>query len=72
MESSYFKMLPANLIFVFCYLLVSFEVEQTKEYIRMRCDHKLALKKIKQQILAFCLRHTSPPLSQCLTGAKML
>ena len=23
----------------------------------MRCDHKLALKKIKQQILAFCLRH---------------
>ena len=31
--------------------------EQTKEYIRMRCDHKLALKKIKQQILAFCLRH---------------
>ena len=32
MESCYFKMLPANLIFVFCYLLVSFEVEQTKEY----------------------------------------
>ena len=31
--------------------------EQIKEYIRMRCDHKLALKKIKQQILAFCLRH---------------
>ena len=31
--------------------------EQTKEYIRMRDDHKLALKKIKQQILAFCLRH---------------
>ena len=28
-----------------------------KEYIRMRQDHKLALKKIKQQILAFCLRH---------------
>ena len=25
--------------------------------IRMRDDHKLALKKIKQQILAFCLRH---------------
>ena len=23
----------------------------------MRDDHKLALKKIKQQILAFCLRH---------------
>ena len=23
----------------------------------MRNDHKLALKKVKQQILAFCLRH---------------
>lgn len=33
------------------------EDEQVKEYIRMRSDHKLALKKIKQQILAFCLRH---------------
>lgn len=31
--------------------------EQTKEYIRMRDDHKLALKKVKQQISAFCLRH---------------
>ena len=31
--------------------------EQIKEYIRMRSDHKLALKKIKQQILSFCLRH---------------
>ena len=31
--------------------------EQTKEFIRMRNDHKLAFKKIKQQILAFCLRH---------------
>lgn len=28
-----------------------------KEYIRMRDDHKTALKKVKQQILAFCLRH---------------
>ena len=28
-----------------------------KEYIRMRDDHKLALKKVKQQILSFCLRH---------------
>lgn len=28
-----------------------------KEYLRMRDDHKLALKKIKQQINAFCLRH---------------
>lgn len=33
------------------------EDEQVKEYIRMRSDHKLALKKIKQQILAFCLRY---------------
>ena len=31
--------------------------EHVKEYIRMRQDHKLALKKIKQQILAFYLRH---------------
>lgn len=31
--------------------------EQVKEYIRMRDDHKCALKKLKQQILAFCLRH---------------
>ena len=33
------------------------EDEEIKEFIRMRNDHKLALKKIKQQILAFCLRH---------------
>lgn len=31
--------------------------EQTKEFLRMRDDHKLAFKKVKQQILAFCLRH---------------
>lgn len=31
--------------------------EQVKEYIRMRNDHKVALKKVKQQISAFCLRH---------------
>ena len=31
--------------------------EQIKEFLRMRDAHKLALKKIKQQILAFCLRH---------------
>lgn len=28
-----------------------------KEYIRMRDDHKVAWKKVKQQIGAFCLRH---------------
>lgn len=31
--------------------------EQVKEYIRMRDDHKLAIKKVKQEISAFCLRH---------------
>ena len=31
--------------------------EEAKEFLRMRDDHKLALKKVKQQILAFCLRH---------------
>ena len=31
--------------------------DSVKEYIRMRDDHKTALKKIKQQINAFCLRH---------------
>lgn len=31
--------------------------EETKEFLRMRQDHKLALKKVKQQILSFCLRH---------------
>lgn len=30
---------------------------EVKEYIRMRDDHKLELKRIKQQILGFCLRH---------------
>ena len=33
------------------------ETEEIKDYIRMRNDHKLALKRIKQQINAFCLRH---------------
>ena len=33
------------------------EDESVKEYLRMRDDHKLALKKVKQQINAFCLRH---------------
>ena len=30
--------------------------EETKEFIRMRDDHKQALKCVKQQLLAFCLR----------------
>lgn len=33
------------------------EDEQVKDYIRMRDDHRKALKKVKQQINAFCLRH---------------
>lgn len=33
------------------------EDDCAKEYLRMRDDHKLALKKVKQQINAFCLRH---------------
>ena len=31
--------------------------DSVKEYLRMRDDHKLALKKVKQQIIAVCLRH---------------
>ena len=31
--------------------------DSVKEYLRMRNDHKIALKKIKQQINAFCTRH---------------
>ena len=33
------------------------EDDSVKEYLRMRSDHKLALKKVKQQINAFCIRH---------------
>ena len=33
------------------------EDDSVKEYLRMRDDHKSALKKIKQQINALCLRH---------------
>ena len=33
------------------------EDEAVRDYIRMRQDHKEALKKIKQQIIAFCHRH---------------
>ena len=33
------------------------EDDSVKEYLRMRDDHKLALKKLKQQINAFVLRH---------------
>lgn len=33
------------------------EDDSVKEYLRMRDDHKLALKKVKQQINTFCFRH---------------
>ncbi len=33
------------------------EDDSIKEYLRMRDDHKIALKRTKQQINAFCLRH---------------
>lgn len=36
------------------------EDDSVKEYLRMRDDHKLALKKLKQQINAFVLRHGYP------------
>lgn len=39
--------------------------DSVKEYLRMRNDHKLALKKIKQQINAFCIRH-----GFCYAGTK--
>ena len=41
------------------------EADAVKEYLRMRDDHKLALKKLKQQINAFVLRH-----GQMYTGTK--
>lgn len=33
------------------------EDDSVKEYLRMRDDHKQVLKKVKQQINAFCIRH---------------
>lgn len=41
------------------------EDDSVKEYLRMRDDHKTALKKIKQQINAFCIRH-----GFCYDGTK--
>ena len=52
------KMLARNLYFGTCsYVHIPDDVDlETKEYIRMRMAHKKALKKLKQQILSFCLR----------------
>lgn len=52
------KMLARNLAYGSCkYVHIPDDIDlETKEYIRMRLAHKKALKKVKQQILAFCLR----------------
>ena len=52
------KMLARNLAYGSCkFVHIPDEVDlETKEYIRMKSAHKKALKKIKQQILSFCLR----------------
>lgn len=52
------KILARNLYFGTCsYVHIPDDVDlETKEYIRMRMAHKKALKKLKQQILSFCLR----------------
>ena len=41
------------------------EDDSVKEYLQMKNDHKFALKKIKQQINAFCIRH-----GFCYDGTK--
>jgi glycosyltransferase involved in cell wall biosynthesis len=46
------------------------EDEAVKEYIRMRDDHAAALKRIKQQILAFCTRHGNISPKGRITGRK--
>ena len=52
------RMLARNLFYGTCsYVHIPDDVDlETKEYIRMRTSHKRALKKLKQQILSFCLR----------------
>ncbi|WP_238142206.1 hypothetical protein [Streptococcus suis] len=45
------------------------EDEQVKEYIRMRTDHKVALKKIKQ-LLTFCLRHDFRYTEEAVIGHR--
>ena len=51
------KMLARNLAYGTCsFVHIPDDVDlETKEYIRMRTAHKKALKKVKQQILSFCL-----------------
>lgn len=52
------RMLARNLAFGLCrFVHIPDEVDlETREFVRMRMAHKKALKKIKQQILSFCLR----------------
>lgn len=52
------KMLARNLAYGTCsFVHIPDDVDlETKEYIRMRMAHTKALKKIKQQIISFCLR----------------
>ena len=53
------RMLAESIAYNSCnYVTVpSQELEDIREYIRMRDDHKAAMKKTKQQIKSFCLRH---------------
>lgn len=52
------RMLVRNLAFGTCgFVRVPDDVDlETREYVRMRMAHKKAFKKVKQQILSFCLR----------------
>ena len=52
------RMLARNLAFGLCkFVHIPDEIDlETREFVRMRSAHKKALKKVKQQILAFCLR----------------
>lgn len=52
------KMLARNLAYGTCsFVHIPDDIDlETKEYIRMRMTHMKALKKIKQQIISFCLR----------------
>ena len=52
------RMLARNLAFGLCkFVHIPDETDlETREFVRMRSAHKKALKKVKQQILSFCLR----------------
>lgn len=52
------RMLARNLAFGLCsFVHIPDEIDlETKEFVRMRMAHKKAMKRVKQQILSFCLR----------------